>query len=141
MAGTTAKKFSEAESEIRALVEKHTEISHEPLLLAILYDSDDSPGDICLFEIAERFAHNFIDPDKKLLKASYPSTSEFRLPEEKSLVLTLTNPNEFVKALEEDWDGLRVLRAAVNEGNYKTLFASEPRGQELLQSLLNASNS
>lgn len=136
MAGFTATRFPDLESQIKELAKRHLELEDEPLHLAMTYDPGRDQEDIFLFEIISNFGHDSIDPDKEIFETSFPSSPDFPMGNRR-LHLVLTNPPEFQKALEQNWEAIGELRLAIQFENYEILY-SDKLGDDLLKELRNA---
>lgn len=104
------------------VVNEHTKIDDEPLLLAIYYASEIAPTEECLFEIARNFGYGEPDEDKHIFFIEFGPSSKFPLPEGRHLRLSLTNPAEFRLAVKEGWPETRDLQQAIKRGQYTVLY-------------------
>ena len=115
----------------------HVALDDEPLLLAIYYNSEVTPNEECLFEVARNFGYNEPDEDKHIFQIQFGASPQFRLPEGRYLHLSLTNPVEFKVAVEEEWPEVKDLQGAVLQGNYQVLYPqTKDREADELMSLL-----
>ena len=133
MATSTATRFPDVEimSRLKGLIKQHLKLKDEPLLLAVYYAPTRCRKDIFLFEVADNFGQNSIDPDRDLWEVGYRSAPSFPLAEEQYLRLVLTNPEECGVAFKEKWPLASEIRRAFRRGKAVVLHAT-PEGQKLL---------
>lgn len=104
------------------VVNDHTKIEDEPLLLAVYYASASAPQEECLFEIAHNFGYGEPSEDKHIFQIQFGPSPNFPLPFQDSLRLSLTNPNEFRLAVQEGWPEVQDLQNAIVRGQYEKLY-------------------
>jgi hypothetical protein len=104
------------------VVNDHTKIEDEPLLLAVYYASASAPEEECLFEIAHNFGYGEPSEDKHIFQIQFGPSPNFPLPSQDSLRLSLTNPNEFRLAVQEGWPEVQDLQNAIVSGQYEKLY-------------------
>jgi len=109
---------------LKQLLKQHRAIKNEPLLLAVQYSPKRDKGDIFLFEIADNFGANSVDPGKTIFEVTYGSTPGFPMAEGQELHLLLTSPDEFKIAAKENWKAVRELRKALKEGGVQVLYST-----------------
>src|SRR5947207_1117771 len=130
----TTQRFPGLEAQIRDLVRQHLEISDEPLHLAMTYEPGRDSSDIFLFELAGNFGGNDISPSTQLFEVGFGSSLGLSLEPGQSLLLVLTNPEEFRVALEQHWPTAEEIRDAVRRGDFEVLHSDET-GQQALSLL------
>ena len=133
MATSTATRFPDTEimARLKTVVKQHLNLKDEPLLLAIYYRPARLRKDVFLFEVAENFGQNSVDPDRDLWEIGYGSAPSFPLAKNQYLRLVLTNPEECRVALEERWPRALEIRQALRKGKAVVLHAT-PAGRRLL---------
>lgn len=104
------------------VVNDHTKIDDEPLLLAVYYASEDAPQEECLFEVADNFGYGEPSEDKRIFQIQFGPSPNFPLPNEDRLRLSLTNPAEFRQAVQEGWPEVQDLQKAIVNGQYEKLY-------------------
>lgn len=104
------------------VVNDHTKIEDEPLLLAVYYASASAPEEECLFEIAQNFGYGEPSEDKHIFQIQFGPSPNFPLPSHDSLRLSLTNPNEFRLAVQEGWPEVQDLQKAIVHGQFLRLY-------------------
>ena len=131
--------FGQAELIRDMVVNDHTQLDEERLLLAIYFSSRDVPEEECLFEVLQNFGYDEVSEDHRLFQIQFGRTANFPLPEGDRLRLFLTNPVELRQALREDWPEVQDLRQAIARGRegFELLYrrAGDHTADELLQSL------
>lgn len=115
---------------IDRLVKRHRSMKDEPLLLAIHYRPRRRPQDVFLFEVIEGFGAGKIDSERELFEVTYSDPSGFPLKAGQRLHLLLTNPQEFERAVAENWKSLAELRGAIKAGDSRTVY-SDPESRHL----------
>jgi len=122
---TTTAQFPAHRKEMENLVEQHKRIKDEPLLLAVYYEPDRDNGDLFLFEVADGFGSNQIDPDQELFEVTYGATDEFPMETDQKLHLVLANPAEASVAFEEGWPLASEIREAARRKKAAPLYQTE----------------
>jgi hypothetical protein len=121
------------------VVNDHTQIEDEPLLLAIYFSSQDVPNEECVFEVIRNFGYDEVSEDHRIFQIQFGRTPNFPLPEGDRLRLFLTNPVELRQAARENWPEVQDLRRAIARGpaGYELVYrrAGDDTADELLQSL------
>ena len=104
------------------VVNDHTKIDGEPLLLAVYYASASAPEEESLFEVADNFGYGEPSEDKHIFQIQFGPSPNFPLPNEDCLRLSLTSPAEFRMAVEEGWPEVKDLQDAIARGKYTKLY-------------------
>jgi len=122
--------------QIRSLIEDHKniDIEREPLHLALLYEPTRDRGDIFVFEVIGGFGGGVVDPERELMEVSFGSSATFPLEEGREVHLVLTSPEEFEKAVEEEWPMIQEVRESIKNENYSVL-SSDKKGEDFLERL------
>lgn len=121
MATNSEATFPRFEREMKQLVLEHLDLHDEPLLLAIYYKPQREQQDLFLFEVIGNFGDGGVDSDKTLFEVTYASTTGLPLEKGQYLHLVLTNPRELEIAIQENWERIAELLAAVHAGDYVIL--------------------
>lgn len=120
----TVAQFPDYVEQVEKLVKQHRVLRGERLHLAVYLAPPKRPKrDIYLFEVADDFGGQRIDPDKKLFTFAYGSTPGLPLPEGVHLWMILSNPNELDKAIREGWKRVGEIRDARKAGKAVVLYA------------------
>ena len=119
------------------VIQDHTQLEGEPLLLALYYASAVAPQDECLFEVISNFGYDEVSNDRHIFRIQFGPTANFPMPEGGRLRLVLTNPVECEAAISQDWEEVRDLRDAIRGGLYTVLYrdAHDGRAMRLLEAL------
>lgn len=119
------------------MVNDHTRIDDEPLLVAIYFGSSAAPNEECLFEVARHFGFDEPSRDEHIFQIQFGPTSDFPLPAGDCLRLFLTNPVEFQYACIAGWPEVVDLQRAIDQNRADVLFLREgdPDAERVLASL------
>ena len=107
------------------VVNDHTKIDDEPLLLAVYYASATAPEEENLFEVADNFGYGEPSEDKHIFQIQFGPSPNFPLPTEDRLRLSLTSPVEFRLAVQEGWPEVKDLQDAIARGQYTRLYPQQ----------------
>jgi hypothetical protein len=132
---STIASYPSFESRVRKLVQSHTKIKDEPLLLAVYYAPVREPQDVFLFEVAENFGGNSIDEDRNFFEVTYGPSQEFPMQDDQQLRLIITNPTELVVAIRENWPLLVEVRKAFSLGKAIVVHKRPGKGKRLLETV------
>ena len=119
------------------VVNEHTQLEGEPLLLAIYYASALAPKDECLFEVISDFGYDEVSQDRRIFQVQYGPTPNFPIPEAQYLRLVLTNPVECETAIQQNWEEIRDVREALQSGRGEVIYRDirDARAAHLLAAL------
>ncbi len=119
------------------VINEHTQLEGEPLLLAIYYASALAPEDECLFEVISGFGYDEVSGDGRIFQIQFGPTPNFPLPEGGCLRLVLTNPVECEAAISQNWEEMRDLTSAIRAGMSRVFYQDtrDIRAAELLELL------
>lgn len=119
------------------VINDHTQLEGEPLLLAIYYASSLASEDECLFEVLSNFGYDEVSRDGHIFQVQFGSTPNFPIPEGRYLRLVLTNPVECETAIHRDWEEIRDLREAMQGGRSLVVYQDDhdARAGQLLEAL------
>ena len=119
------------------VLNEHTQLEGEPLLLAIYYASALAPEDECLFEVISGFGYDDVSSSGRIFSVQYGPTPNFPIPEAQHLRLVLTNPVECETALRQNWQEVRDVKAALQSGCGEVIYqdARDERAMHLLEAL------
>ncbi len=104
------------------VVNDHTRIDDEPLLVAIYFESLDAPHEECLFEVALHFGFDTPSEDEHIFQIQFGPSPDFPLPAGDRLRLFLTNPAEFHHACAAGWPEVIDLQRAIRRHRADVLF-------------------
>jgi hypothetical protein len=128
---TKPRKFPDYEASLREVVAEHARIEDEPLLYAAYVELERDREHVFLFEIADSFVGNGVDPDRELLEVGFRELASMPLASGQMVKLILTNPVEIKAAAEGDWYLMRELRSAFRRGRWIRLYG-DPKWESLL---------
>ena len=132
MIATKPKGFPDYLEPLKQLVNKHLSMDGEALLLVGYYNPErkEQKG-VFLLEVLEGFGHGEIEPDNEFMEVSFTSSEAFPLEEGQRFHLTMTNPQEFRRALEAGWFHAKELKEAIEQRRLIWLYSHATRGAEL----------
>jgi hypothetical protein len=117
--------------DVKRLVEHHSTLKDQTLLLALYYDHLDASDDVFLLEVITPFGHNEVRDDDDLFEIVYACTEGFWMPPGHQLHILLVNPAEFQAAVHRHWPLMRPVLDAVRQERFHVLTSDE-QGEELL---------
>lgn len=119
------------------VVNDHTQLEGEPLLLAIYYASALAPEDECLFEVISNFGYNEVSSDGHIFQVEFGPTPNFPIPEGRYLRLSLTNPVECETAIRRNWEEISDLQDAMRNGRGAIVYQDvrDARTAQILEAL------
>ena len=123
---------------VRALVlNDHTELKDTPLILAIYFESRQSPHEECVFEVLHRFGLDEVSEIGSIFQIQFGPTHNFPLPEGDRLHLFLSNPNEMMYAIEHGWSEIHDLATAIQAGRSEVIYRcpDDPSADQVLTAL------
>lgn len=117
------------EKDLQQLLSKHLAIQDEPLQLALWFQPDRDKEAVFVFEVADNFGNNDVDPEKEFLEISFPPSSDLPFGGH-DIHLILTNPEELKIAHQERWKSLQEILQSIQQNRYRILHKSE-QGEDL----------
>ncbi len=118
--------FPDRLHDVKRLVDQHSQLKHQKLLLAIYFDRPQAPESVHLLEVISQLGYDEVSGDRELFEMSYGSTEGFGVPVGSRLSIILTNAIELRIAIKEEWDALKPVLAAVEAGqeHYRVVYKS-----------------
>lgn len=119
------------------VVNDHTQLEGEPLLLGIYYASELAPQDDCLFEVIANFGYDEVSDDGRIFQVQFGATANFPIEADGRLRLLLTNPVECEAAIQQEWREIRDLRRAIEAGDFMVMYRNNAdiRAERLLTAI------
>ena len=107
----------------KLVLDGHRKLKDEPLLVAIYYASElVEKNEERLFEVMQNFGFNDISEDKEIFQIQFSAASGLPLPPDRVLRLLLTNPVELEQAVDNQWEQIIDLKAAISRKEFKVLY-------------------